>query len=256
MIMLSLAAPTRLALPTNSVPFDLSRVRFDRSGWPRAKDELLVKLWFAEFPRLSSTKIARLIGGVSAHAVDQHARRTLGLPNRGADDSIRFWTKEKDALLADLRQRVPYVSEKVIAKTIGTTVKGTRRRALDLGLPPRPPHPELWWSFEGREAKLTQLWNVEEKSAQECADILGTERGAVCSKARRLGLRSRERPSAITRFPAHPDTLVAVAGLKESTCHWPIGNPDQAGFHFCGGRKTFGVPYCEHHAAIACRRAA
>jgi GcrA cell cycle regulator len=34
-------------------------------------------------------------------------------------------------------------------------------------------------------------------------------------------------------------------------CHWPIGDPMEESFHFCGRAKSFGVPYCEHHAAIA-----
>ena len=48
-----------------------------------------------------------------------------------------------------------------------------------------------------------------------------------------------------------PSGVIRVLDLKESMCHWPIGDPMEDGFHFCGRRKTFGVPYCEHHAAIA-----
>jgi GcrA cell cycle regulator len=53
-----------------------------------------------------------------------------------------------------------------------------------------------------------------------------------------------------------PEGTVTLIDLKESMCHWPIGDPMEDGFHFCGRRKTSGVPYCEHHAAIAYNPAA
>lgn len=48
-----------------------------------------------------------------------------------------------------------------------------------------------------------------------------------------------------------PERGLTLAELTESMCHWPVGDPMEEGFHFCGRRKSFGVPYCEHHAAIA-----
>jgi GcrA cell cycle regulator len=56
---------------------------------------------------------------------------------------------------------------------------------------------------------------------------------------------------AIPDLEPAPDGQVKLVDLKESMCHWPIGDPMEDGFHFCGRRKSFGVPYCEHHAAIA-----
>ncbi|MBI4723670.1 MAG: GcrA cell cycle regulator [Rhodomicrobium sp.] len=48
-----------------------------------------------------------------------------------------------------------------------------------------------------------------------------------------------------------PEGLITLIDLKETMCHWPIGDPMEEGFHFCGRRKGFGSPYCEHHSAIA-----
>jgi GcrA cell cycle regulator len=61
---------------------------------------------------------------------------------------------------------------------------------------------------------------------------------------------------ALPELEAAPDGLITLAELKESMCHWPIGDPMEEGFHFCGRRKSFGVPYCEHHSAIAYNPAA
>lgn len=45
---------------------------------------------------------------------------------------------------------------------------------------------------------------------------------------------------------------VTVVDLNESTCRWPIGDPTQPEFHFCGAAKRPGAgPYCAHHSRIA-----
>lgn len=44
---------------------------------------------------------------------------------------------------------------------------------------------------------------------------------------------------------------VDLVDLKESQCRWPIGDPQEDDFHFCGKGKTEGGPYCEYHAEIA-----
>ncbi|GLK57196.1 GcrA cell cycle regulator [Methylopila capsulata] len=44
---------------------------------------------------------------------------------------------------------------------------------------------------------------------------------------------------------------VTIMELKENMCRWPLGDPSQAEFRFCGGRSTPGHAYCPHHATIA-----
>lgn len=39
--------------------------------------------------------------------------------------------------------------------------------------------------------------------------------------------------------------------LTDVTCKWPIGDPQKAGFHFCGGPALSADPYCAHHCRIA-----
>jgi len=70
------------------------------------------------------------------------------------------------------------------------------------------------------------------------------------------------RVATVVPFRALPDLApataerVALVDLKECMCRWPVGDPMEEGFHFCGRQKTFGVPYCEHHSAIAYNPAA
>ncbi|GAA6211120.1 GcrA family cell cycle regulator [Hyphomicrobiales bacterium 4NK60-0047b] len=44
---------------------------------------------------------------------------------------------------------------------------------------------------------------------------------------------------------------VDLVDLKECQCRWPIGDPQDGNFHFCGKKKTEGTPYCEYHSEIA-----
>jgi GcrA cell cycle regulator len=43
----------------------------------------------------------------------------------------------------------------------------------------------------------------------------------------------------------------SIQTLTEACCRWPIGDPQQPDFHFCGKKKVVGLPYCEFHARRA-----
>jgi GcrA cell cycle regulator len=43
----------------------------------------------------------------------------------------------------------------------------------------------------------------------------------------------------------------SLLDLTESSCRWPIGDPQTAEFHFCNRNKVTGLPYCEAHARRA-----
>ena len=43
----------------------------------------------------------------------------------------------------------------------------------------------------------------------------------------------------------------SILELTEEKCHWPIGDPGQPDFFFCGGKAAIGAPYCGYHARVA-----
>ncbi len=43
----------------------------------------------------------------------------------------------------------------------------------------------------------------------------------------------------------------SIQTLTETSCRWPIGDPQHDDFHFCGKGKVTGLPYCEFHARRA-----
>lgn len=56
-------------------------------------------------------------------------------------------------------------------------------------------------------------------------------------------------PSEELDVPLHQRKTVET--LEEKSCRWPIGDPQDEAFHFCGADKVTGLPYCEFH----CRKA-
>ena len=43
----------------------------------------------------------------------------------------------------------------------------------------------------------------------------------------------------------------SILTLTENTCKWPIGDPGDGDFHFCGHKSESGSPYCKYHSEIA-----
>jgi GcrA cell cycle regulator len=97
------------------------------------------------------------------------------------------------------------------------------------------------WS-DALQARLRELWAQGLTASQIAAELCIT-RNAVIGKAHRLGLSGRESPIR----QAKPRKLTLVA-LKEQMCKWPIGDPGDPDFHFCGSEARPNSPYCaEHH---------
>lgn len=143
------------------------------------------------------------------------------------------------------------------------------------------------WTDE-RISELTRLWD-QGLSASEIGKTLGVSKNAVVGKAHRLNLPARPSPikrggSAKPRTskpviktpdrigkmecrPAVPTTSevrtheprLARPALKKravvksgnSACLWPIGDPGENDFHFCGEPAVSGKPYCQEHCARA-----
>jgi len=113
------------------------------------------------------------------------------------------------------------------------------------------------WTEERIEL-LEALWG-EGLTTGEIGKRLGVSKNAVVGKAHRLGLKGR--PSPIKRTaqgrqqaakPAEPEHKIrSVVDLQANACRWPIGDPREPGFHFCGRPALPGKPYCAEHAALA-----
>ncbi len=47
------------------------------------------------------------------------------------------------------------------------------------------------------------------------------------------------------------DQRIGLLGLSEQTCKWPIGDPLNKDFYFCGQHSLDGKPYCDFHSRRA-----
>jgi GcrA cell cycle regulator len=129
---------------------------------------------------------------------------------------------------------------------------------------------------DDRIEQLKSLW-TEGLSASHIARVMGgISRNAVIGKVHRLGLAGRAsaprgerlrlpmapRSASRTHVPEPPiveeDPIVlddgsfaTVLTINDRMCRWPIGDPSENEFHFCGRKPKSGSPYCEAHARKA-----
>jgi len=146
------------------------------------------------------------------------------------------------------------------------------------------------WTDE-RVELLKKLWTDGLSASQIASELGGVTRNAVIGKVHRLGLSGRAKsPSSsaprvrkprshmlrVTRPATRGNTALALAyevevepevelvenivpmgqrrtllELSENTCHWPIGDPANPEFFFCGGKTATGLPYCAYHCRVA-----
>jgi GcrA cell cycle regulator len=59
----------------------------------------------------------------------------------------------------------------------------------------------------------------------------------------------RSFPAPVAEAPG----LATFATLKGHMCKWPIGDPSEHGFTFCGHAASPGRPYCARHSYAAYR---
>lgn len=146
------------------------------------------------------------------------------------------------------------------------------------------------WTDE-RIATLRKMWLEGMSASQVARHLGGVSRNAVIGKVHRMGLAGREAPSrprslggrppgrsqpraptnvaprpATPREPRPPAATTPVfiearpsatiLTLGEHACRWPIGDPGETGFGFCGARRTGHGSYCDGHANMSLRKKA
>jgi GcrA cell cycle regulator len=47
--------------------------------------------------------------------------------------------------------------------------------------------------------------------------------------------------------PAKRKKLITTIALTIDTCRWPVGDPVDSDFHYCGEPPLVGRPYCDKH---------
>jgi len=60
----------------------------------------------------------------------------------------------------------------------------------------------------------------------------------------------KRRGEPLAPLPLDDGETASVLTLRESMCKWPIGDPADSSFAFCGRKASCG-PYCAEHASVA-----
>jgi GcrA cell cycle regulator len=139
---------------------------------------------------------------------------------------------------------------------------------------------------EDRIETLTRLWRGGYSASQVAQQLGGVSRSAVIGKVHRMGLAGRDVPSrprkpddhtarrdrasaggvrrvappretragaASPRTPFEVAPTATIVTLTEAGCRWPIGEPGEPGFGFCGRLKMGHGAYCAGHSPMATR---
>ena len=130
---------------------------------------------------------------------------------------------------------------------------------------------------DDRVALLKKLWGEGKTAAEIAKELGGVTRNAVIGKAHRLKLSNRVSPIQQNKKPANnspkpqpvqvqaktpPKPIlkdadqdnrkrIPLTELKAGECRWPIGDPREKNFGFCGCKSIPGLPYCLEHAQVA-----
>jgi GcrA cell cycle regulator len=144
----------------------------------------------------------------------------------------------------------------------------------------------MGWT-DDRVETLKKLWTEGLSASQIAKQLGGVTRNAVIGKVHRLGLAGRATPSRPAKRPrpaarprvvtgggalnrprpvhapylalvpqleplkAEDGSVTTVLTLSDSVCKWPIGDPTDATFAFCGRSSGPHGPYCADHAQLA-----
>ena len=108
---------------------------------------------------------------------------------------------------------------------------------------------------EDKIKKLKKMWQAG-KATAEIAKTLGMSKNSIIGKVHRLNLTARPspikaEPAPKKKTPVKKVGIVRLIDLKINTCRWPIGDPKDDDFHFCGEQTVTGKPYCLEHCQEA-----
>lgn len=155
------------------------------------------------------------------------------------------WTDERIALLKKMWKEGKSAAE--IAKSLG---KGVTRNAVigkahRMGLSGRP-SPIKKTAAPKKEAAPKKDPPKTTRSKKTAAPA-----AAPSTKASSPAKEAAEDVKLFEKDVIPPGGGVALIDLTERMCKWPIGDPREPDFTFCGRGIRPGTPYCPDHAAMA-----
>lgn len=156
------------------------------------------------------------------------------------------WTDERIALLKKMWKEGKSAAEiaKVLAK--GVTRNAVIGKAHRMGLSGRPSPIKKPAAPAKKEAVKKE---PAAKDVKKSASSLASSKAPAAKNP--LLNREVDELKKIEREAVPLGGGVALIDLTERMCKWPIGDPREPDFTFCGRGIRPGTPYCPEHAAAA-----
>lgn len=159
------------------------------------------------------------------------------------------WTDERIATLKKMWKEGKSAAD--IAKTLG---KGVTRNAVigkahRMGLSGRPSPIK-----KPAAAPAAKKEAAPKKETARIAAAPAPKKSAAAAPSAKINpalAKEAEELKKIEKQGAKIGGGIALIDLTERMCKWPIGDPKEADFSFCGLGIRPGTPYCFEHAAMA-----
>lgn len=209
-------------------------------GWNDHEDALLTRFWRRN---LTDRQIASYMPQRSFSAIRSRAHN-LGLPPRenqnkgGKPRDDEFWTDERREFV-----RKQFVEEGKTDLEIAAMIGHDVTRNAVIGIRTRMGIKRGVGINRGFEEV-----NNQRRRRQELARKAGNPATPSTKIAHEAAVAIQE---SAAREVATAAGLVPLRDLDSNACHWPIGDPQQQPFGFCGAPKVPGLPYCKQHALKA-----
>lgn len=166
------------------------------------------------------------------------------------------WTEERiERLKSDWTEG--YSASQIAARLGGITRNAVIGKVARMGLPRR---------VEGSKStsrvwiQPPKRWHIHLRESQAVAGKAAWNKPRMKRDLDKVVTRvTHPRPRVTPTFPLEPipipvdelyiapENRKRLLDLEPNDCRWPIGDPRESSFHFCGGQKVHGFSYCEHH---------
>ncbi len=161
------------------------------------------------------------------------------------------WTDERIALLKKMWKDGKSAAD--IAKTLakGVTRNAVIGKAHRMGLSGRPSPIKKPEPVAKKESPKKE--SAKKLPAKKETVVAVKKATAVVVANTKYNPLAREvtEPRKFEKEPIPPGGGVALIDLSERMCKWPIGDPREDDFTFCGRGIRHGTPYCPDHAGAA-----
>lgn len=184
-------------------------------SWTDERVEKLKELWTEG---MSASQIAKVLGGVTRNAVIGKVHR-LGLSNRG-----------------------PGAGEESKPADPAPKAKAAPRSSAA----PEPAEPAPASASDREEAAAQPP--VPAQTVRRTVPVI---RDATQPRAPGAPTPEEEAARATLAEIEKIAKRIDLLELTERTCKWPIGDPTEEDFAFCGLDAEPGKPYCQYHVAVA-----